>query len=251
MLGKEAWENNTAQGIAILTQIGEMSINISADFMLCDLCPIDRLIQRVGRLCRFDKSKIGELHILIPQKKGLDYPAPYGAYDRKEKVWHGTEAFDKTKKYIKCEEFSTEKLVKMLNEIYNHQSEFSVMALSNAKNLHEYFKTNWLINSKQISRKDDSSVNFWKSRNIPPQEVVFVDKPSSEYFTTQMSFESWKIKNSIEIPVYLVEMARKNNMIDLVKIIVKDDTEIIYLVKKGFYSFETGLDFKIPDQILG
>ena len=33
-LGKDAWEHGRAKGIAILTQIGEMSINISADIMV-------------------------------------------------------------------------------------------------------------------------------------------------------------------------------------------------------------------------
>lgn len=68
-LGKNAWNSGKAHGIAILTQIGEISINISTDIMISDICPIDRLMQRVGRLCRFDNKK-GELHILIPQKEG-------------------------------------------------------------------------------------------------------------------------------------------------------------------------------------
>ena len=76
-LGKDAWENGTAKGIAILTQIGEMSVNISADIMLSDLCPIDRLVQRAGRLSRFNKI-IGQLYVLIPMKEGSTYPAPYG-----------------------------------------------------------------------------------------------------------------------------------------------------------------------------
>ena len=74
-LGKEAWEKNCANGIAILTQIGEMSINISADIMISELCPIDRLTQRAGRLCRFDKKKVGELYLLVPQKNNFVYPA--------------------------------------------------------------------------------------------------------------------------------------------------------------------------------
>src|SRR5690606_3451871 len=63
-LGKEAWENGTANGIAILTQIGEMSVNISADIMISEICPIDRLVQRAGRLSRFDRRKTGQLHIV-------------------------------------------------------------------------------------------------------------------------------------------------------------------------------------------
>lgn len=67
-LGREAWYNGIAKGVAILTQIGEMSINISAKLMLSEIAPIDRLIQRAGRLCRFSND-VGELFVLIPQKK--------------------------------------------------------------------------------------------------------------------------------------------------------------------------------------
>ena len=38
-LGRSAWDNDRANGVAILTQIGEMSVNISADIMISDLCP--------------------------------------------------------------------------------------------------------------------------------------------------------------------------------------------------------------------
>lgn len=117
MLGREAWENGNANGIAILTQIGEMSINISTELMISELCPIDRLTQRVGRLCRFDKTKIGDLHILIPEKDGKIYPAPYGEYDRKNKTWIPAKAFLETEKILKCEPYNAEKLVNLLNLI--------------------------------------------------------------------------------------------------------------------------------------
>lgn len=249
MLGHEAWKNGIAQGIAILTQIGEMSINISADLMISDLCPIDRLTQRTGRLCRFDKLKLGELHVLIPEKDASIYPAPYGAYDRKAKAWISSIVFERTKEIIACEKYSAEKLVRMLNEIYKDQSEFSTLALANAKNLKEYFKINWLINSKQISDEDDIGVNFWKSRNIPHQETIFVSKPQSIYFSNYLAYQDWKIKNSVEIPVYLIETGKKNNMIDLQKVIIKDEEEQIYVVREGFYNFEKGVDFKTPEQL--
>ena len=52
-LGQTAWKEERARGVAILTQIGEMSLNISAPVMASDLCPYDRLAQRAGRLARF------------------------------------------------------------------------------------------------------------------------------------------------------------------------------------------------------
>lgn len=95
-LGKKAWINKKAKGIAILTQIGEMSINISADIMISEMCPIDRLVQRAGRISRFNRDKIGQLFILVPYNKGLIFPAPYGEYNSMEKSWTPCNAFRKT-----------------------------------------------------------------------------------------------------------------------------------------------------------
>ncbi len=250
MLGKDTWEKKQAHGVAILTQIGEMSINISADIMISDLCPIDRLTQRAGRLCRFDKSKKGELFVLIPKKNETVYPAPYGEYDRKAKSWIATEAFGETRQKIGCEPYSTKKLVSLLNEIYPQSQEFSSKATGNAKTLKEYFKVNWLINSIQLSSKDDTAVSFWKSRDIIAQDTIFVNYPPSRYFNNYLAYQNWKLKNSTDLPIYLIEKGKKNSMVDMVPIIIKDEEEQIYVVKKGFYGFEKGVNFTLEDSIL-
>lgn len=242
-LGKEAWEKNCANGIAILTQIGEMSINISADFMISELCPIDRLTQRAGRLCRFDKTKVGELYLLVPQKNDLVYPAPYGEYDRKIKAWTPCEAFVKTLEMLDTKSYSAESLVSLLNHIYAVQESFSPKAINNAKSLKEYFSWNWLINPKQITATDDTDANFWKSRNIATQDIVFVEEPISNKFYNYFSFQNWKLKNSLELPVYLIEKGKKLNMIDHVKIWLKDEEETIYVIREEFYDKEKGVNF--------
>lgn len=247
-LGKKAWEDNSAKGIAILTQIGEMSINISADIMISELCPIDRLTQRAGRLCRFDKTKIGELYVLAPLKNDLVYPAPYGEYDRKIKAWIPCDAFVKTSKILKPTLYSAENLTNLLNHVYAVQDSFSPKAINNAKSLKEYFSWNWLINPKQITATDETETNFWKSRNIAPQDTVFVEKPTSKFFYNYFSFQNWKINNSLELPVYLIEKGKKMHMIDLEKIRIKEDYEIIYVIREGFYNNEKGATFLEEDQ---
>lgn len=250
MLGKTAWSEGTANGIAILTQIGEMSINISADLMISEICPIDRLTQRVGRLCRFNKNRIGSLYLLIPEKEGKLYPAPYGDYDRKAKCWSVSKALTATLNVLELTYYSVEKLVILLNDIYSERNDFSSKAIDNAKNLKEYFKCNWLINSKQMSRKDDTGTNFWQSRNIPPQSTVFVSAPDSKYFSNYLEYQSWKLKNSVEVPVYLVEKARKHFMIDVRAVRIRDEEENIYIVREGFYSFLKGVDFTEEESTL-
>jgi CRISPR-associated endonuclease/helicase Cas3 len=247
-LGKTAWENKSAKGIAILTQIGEMSINISADIMISELCPIDRLTQRAGRLCRFDKTKVGELYVLVPQKNDLVYPAPYGEYDRKIKAWIPCDAFVKTSEILETTSYSAEKLVSLLNHVYAVQDSFSPKAINNAKYLKEYFSWNWLINPTQIAATDDADTNFWRSRNIAPQDSVFVEKPISNTFYNYFSFQNWKLKNSLELPVYLIEKGKKLHMIDLQKIRIKGEYEIIYVIREGFYDKVKGVSFMEEDQ---
>jgi len=247
-LGKEAWEKNCANGIAILTQIGEMSINISADIMISELCPIDRLTQRAGRLCRFDKTKVGELYLLVPQKNDLVYPAPYGEYDRKIKAWTPCEAFVKTSEILDTTSYSAERLVSLLNHVYAVQESFSPKAINNAKHLKEYFSWNWLINPTQIPATDDTDANFWKSRNISPQDTVYIEKPLSNTFYNYFNFQNWKLKNSLELPVYLIEKGTKLHMIDLVRVKIKEEYESIYVIREGFYNSEKGAIFLEENQ---
>lgn len=242
-LGKEAWNNGTAKGIAIMTQIGEMSINISSDLIISELCPIDRLTQRAGRLCRFDKSKIGDLYVLIPQKDGSLYPAPYGSYDRKRKAWVACDALVKTQKILDTTCYNAEKLVSMLNEIYSTESEFSAKAITNANNLKEYFRYNWLISPKQQPTEDDTDTNYWKSRDIAPQDTVFVTQPETGYFYNYLSFQNWKLSNSIELPIYLIEKGKKNHMLDIKTVKIKDELETLYVIREGFYNKQKGVTF--------
>jgi len=93
-LGADAWKNGEAGGIAILTQIGEMSLNISAPFMISEFCPYDRLAQRAGRLSRFEGMHPGPLYIVTPIKKGSYTPhhmdhriAKRGNGDQHEHWW--------------------------------------------------------------------------------------------------------------------------------------------------------------------
>lgn len=252
-LGKEAWEKNCANGIAILTQIGEMSINISADIMISELCPIDRLTQRAGRLCRFDKTKVGELYLLVPQKNDLVYPAPYGEYDRKIKSWTPCEAFVKTSEILDTTSYSAEKLVSLLNHVYAVQESFSPKAINNAKSLKEYFSWNWLINPTQVAATDDKDANFWKSRNIAPQDIVYIKEPDSSYFNSILDFQAWKLRNSFELPIYLIEKSRKEHIIDMIKIFIKDEEQHILIIREGFYSSTKGFityDSRVENSII-
>lgn len=251
-LGKDAWTNGTAKGIAILTQIGEMSINISADFMISEICPIDRLTQRAGRMCRFEINGIravGQLHIIIPKKNNELYPAPYGTYDRKAKYWIPSESLQKTIDSIELKAYNAAVLVNLLNSIFCEESSFSPRAKRNAKELKECFITNWLINPLHKSSIDDIDTNGWKSRDIPPQDTLYVAKPEKKYYINCLEFQEWKIYNSIEVPVYLIEKYKRKNIVDFEKVLIKGEEEHILIVREGFYNFEKGVFLPDEDNI--
>ena len=93
----------------------------------------------------------------------------------------------------------------LLNEVYYKGTNFSAIANENARHLEEYFMYNWLIGSKERTKEDDTSNQFWKSRNIPPQETVYVCAPENSHFNNWHDFQEYKIEKSIEIPCYFIK----------------------------------------------
>lgn len=242
-LGKEAWQERKAKGIAVLTQIGEMSINISADIMVSEICPIDRLTQRAGRLCRFDTKKIGQLYVVCPQKKGCLYPAPYGSYDRKDKIWKSCSALDKTISSLVTGEYSMNILINILNSVYNDKMSFTIKARDNAETLRSYFIYNWLIRPRERTDKEDIDTNFWKSRDIEAQSFVFVRKPLYLSFRNYSSFYKFKLENAIELPLYLVYKGRKLHRIDTKSIKIGEyHIENIDVIRDDFYLDDVGVN---------
>lgn len=251
-LGKEAWANNAAHGIAILTQIGEMSVNISADIMLSDICPIDRLIQRAGRLCRFNKKEIGDFYLLLPYKNNILYPAPYGEYNLKDKVWEANIFLLSTEKMLTERKYNVSMLTDLLNSIYSGQHDYSNKAKDNAKLLEDEFKYNWLINPVEKASTEQDETMLWKSRDIGSQGVVFI-KPPDKKTMCWREFLQYKMKFGIELPVYQLNKARKLHRLDLVGIqIIVNASESIYdqqyinVIREGFYDDKIGLDILKP-----
>ncbi len=244
-LGNKAWEKGTANGVAILTQIGEMSINISADIMISDICPIDRLVQRAGRLCRFDKGKIGDLHVAVPhQTKNEErniYPAPYGSFDRKSKKWVMNPALKKTIDLLELQHYSAQSFVELINVVYEKLEDFSIRAKQNAKLLKEQFAYHWLVGPKANSEIDDTETTFWKSRDIDNNVTVLTAFPKNPYFINYIEWQSFKNENSVDLPIYLIQKGKTLHAIYQSKIYLKDEEMEVWRTHEGVYEFEKGL----------
>jgi CRISPR-associated endonuclease/helicase Cas3 len=238
--GKEAWQGNKATGIAILTQIGEMSVNISSHNMISEICPMDRLVQRVGRLSRFDQT-IGNLNVLIPKKKDSLYPAPYGSY-HKGKGWKPILPMKETLRLLECKGYNAKEFVALINLIYPEMMEFSPETQVNIDNYRKNIVYNWLINPKEKLEEDDNSSNFWKSRNIGNQSEVFTVNPKSIndcYFENYNDFNFFKSEYALNCPNYLIAQGVKKGSIYKQIIRIREEKMEVYIAQK--YNDEVGL----------
>lgn len=239
-LGKEAWKNNNAKGIAIMTQIGEMSVNISSHYMISEICPMDRLVQRIGRLSRFDDF-VGNIDVLIPKQKNTLYPAPYGNYI-KNKGWQPIAPLSETLRLLKCKEYNAKEFIELINSIYPDKIKFSTEAEINI----EYFKKsivyNWLITPFEKLDEDDNSTIFWKSRNIGNQSEVFVINPESMNgccFSSYNDFNLFKNQYALSCPNYLLLKAVNDGSIYKQPIRIREDEMTIFIAQK--YNDDIGL----------
>lgn len=266
-LGKKAWEENTAKGIAIMTQIGEMSVNINAHYMVSEVCPIDRLVQRIGRLARFDKT-IGLLDILIPYKDGTIYPAPYGEYI-KGMGWEIGQPLVDSIQLLQCQAYSANDFVALVNQVYAQIPKFSSKAQANADALIEHIINNWLIVPNIKQGEDDQDTNIWKSRNIEEQREVFILNPhgyldnnpqrlgkAKKHLGKPCFFDSYKefmyYKNQYSVNCYsnVFRKAREQSQIaESDEVWIGDSKEPFKVWVTDCYDAEYGLNFKMNTNI--
>jgi len=238
-LGKKAWEDGSAHGVVILTQIGEMSLNISAPFMISDVCPFDRLAQRAGRLSRFEGMEAGRLHTIIPIKNEAIYPAPYGEYNRKNKEWIAYDAFTQTLKKLKNGSYSAADFTKEVNSLYPMSEPFEGQAKWNQGKLDEHLKNDWLILPAAKTGEKDFETDNWRSRNIPQQQTVLTLTP--EKYMSHREYQEFELKYGVSCPIYQISKGKSLKRVHDDRIIIGNDENEKIVKVSNSYSRTIGL----------
>ena len=273
LMGSEAWENGTARGVAILTQIGELSVNISADAMICDLCPIDRLTQRAGRLARFEKradkltNVIGDLYVVLPIRSGEEaegewYPAPYGRFAGGK--WEMTDVLRQSNKWLVENKYSPRDFAALVDKLYPTLEAPTANAEENARQLENSFVSNWLIvQNAEAENEDNEETHIWKSRDIAPQQTVYADVKIPNLIDNntpllhprnRMEFREWQLEHGIQIYSYQLKKAAEIGAVAEFTIIIggetdddregkkrKEDEEKVWVVAEDRYNLIYGL----------
>jgi len=260
MLGKEAWDKKLAYGVAILTQIGELSVNISADLMISDLCPIDRLAQRVGRLARFHDLG-GELFLVDPawvDKRGSTelYPAPYGEW---RNGWIASEALSRSNELLLDGEYTARRFVELVDTLYPGTSaELSGRVRTNKRELNLLVMLNWLLlpaeMDKQKDDREEEHTETWYSRDIPPQRTLYVGFKASGVESESGDdeprswgqFREFQLQHGVKCHVYEFNKAVETGLLHesrdkTVFKLSREHEEEIWTVPLPCYDFETGL----------
>ena len=256
LLGRKAWENKTQRGVAILTQIGEISVNISANLMISDLCPLDRLAQRVGRLARFTKDG-GELFVVNPVKTDKNgetkfYPAPYGEYSRKE-GWQMSDVLRKSDELLTDGDYSAKKFVNKVNQLYPNMKEAASDAIQNKKQLERLVVANWLIlpaeTVEEETAEDSDQTKDWRSRDIPYQYTIFTgferNGLDDEYQepVNKAALREFETCYGITCYAYEYHKAKKDGKIEEIHFNISGEIIARESVTESYYSADTGLNF--------
>ncbi|RYZ78763.1 MAG: hypothetical protein EOP06_28450 [Proteobacteria bacterium] len=228
--------------------------------MVSELCPIDRLAQRVGRLSRF-RDEAGELYLIEPHRKDKSgesnfYPAPYGSYVTGQ-GWQMTPVLQNSRKKLVSGDYSAADFVRLVNELYPVVPVPAPHARDNQKLLERLFVLNrFIVPTAQMNEDDeDFQGGSWRSRDVPVQKTIYFveddkaildDSPHElESFANWNDWREWSQKHALTLYIYQFNDAQKNSQIESRIIPIGEDEETIWVVNRRFYNSKEGLNFDV------
>lgn len=215
--------------------------------MISEICPFDRLVQRFGRGCRFDKN-ICDVDIILPVNENyMDYPAPYGSLE--DGMWIPDEHLSETLNRLSIGEYSGNDYLSIINDIY---SNFNIndFADKNSKLLKNNFETNIIFNASyaidEYNPEDDQI--RWKSRDILQQYKIRIGIPKDIYLN-KMEFDKDLYLNTVSVYRYNLERLRKMGVILIKECSVGEEIEQVYYIMDYNYLSDVGI--YIDENIIG
>lgn len=248
LAGEDAWKGkNVKPFIIILTQIGELSLNISCKAMFSEICPLDRLLQRLGRLERFSEA-VGEITIIHPYKQDAPYYLPYTTcLEKHYPLSHTKKLLDG----LISSTQSKQSLFEIVNNVYGDEylewlnSSQGVSAVINERNFYEAIKSNIFLLPElplEDANQDDVQVNNWKSRDIQPEVNIWVGNPKGAY-KNRSEYRRDEIVNTLSIPVYEYNsLVQSGKVCTNFEVCIQDEVKGIRTLNKKFYTKEYGID---------
>jgi CRISPR-associated helicase Cas3/CRISPR-associated endonuclease Cas3-HD len=200
--------------ILVATQVVEAGLNISYDILITDACPIDRFIQRAGRVCRFEEKE-GEIYVSSKIEK-------YAPYDQ-----------NITKITLDIIKNSKELTFELINE--------AIEKVYNKNSVGEFFKPDPEL--KDILLKLDTFPVFGHE---DAKKVIEHYKGLTENFGIISCFSEKRLDKKFAIPIdeeKAISLLSKHNKIvnEKFKIILIDEEKInqihslsIYFLYKGY-----------------
>lgn len=91
--------------ILVATQVVEQSLDLDFDWMITQLCPVDLLFQRLGRLHRHDNIRPKQFEqpicvIVVPEQGDLDYGNSQYVYQNHRALWRTQTLLDKSNEIV-------------------------------------------------------------------------------------------------------------------------------------------------------
>lgn len=207
MLGKHSNKDQRSHTVVIGTQVLEQSLDIDADVMITDLCPMDLLLQRIGRLHRHRAHDVIRPEAL--KKARCFVVTPNGEeFEEGSKAIYGEYLMMRTKALLPKYIIIPDSIPKLIQNVYDDEINVDVDEKKYAEAREEFL----LKTGKKKSKAD----------------VYCMDRPSSSKRLNM--FHDWLSQVDTSISDATAQAAVRDGNISIEAIVlVKSDGEIHFL----------------------